>query len=103
MRIRGSARVRALAGAVKAEDRPLPGDERLVGIRVQAANRLSSIPSRPDESGRPQTSDMPAYQRLRQPNLLDQIRDRRASAGEATDDPKAVDIRQRLVDDPQLA
>jgi hypothetical protein len=46
---------------------------------------------------------MPADQRLRQPNLFDQIRDRRASAGEATDDPKAVDIRQRLMDDPQLA
>jgi hypothetical protein len=103
VRIRGTARVRALAGAVKAEDRPLPGDERLVGIRAQAADRLPSIPPRPDESGRSQPSDMPADQRLRQPNLFDQIRDRRASAGEATDDPKAVDIRQRLMDDPQLA
>jgi hypothetical protein len=46
---------------------------------------------------------VPADEGLRQPDLLDQVRDRRVTAGQAADDPQPVDVRERLVDDPQLA
>jgi len=40
---------------------------------------------------------------LGQPDLLDQIRNGGVTAGEAADDPQPVDVRKRLVDDPQFA
>jgi hypothetical protein len=46
---------------------------------------------------------MPADQRLRQAHLLDQIGDGGVAAGESPDDPKAIDVGKRLVDDPKLA
>ena len=46
---------------------------------------------------------MPADERLRQPDLLDQVRHRRVAIREALDDAKAIDVGEGLVDDPQLA
>jgi hypothetical protein len=46
---------------------------------------------------------MPADQRLRQADFLDQVGHRRVAAGESPDDPQAIDIGEGLVDDPQLA
>jgi len=46
---------------------------------------------------------VPADEGLRQPDLLDQVGDRRVTTGKAADDPQPVDVRERLVDDPQLA
>ena len=46
---------------------------------------------------------MPADQRLRQPDFLDQVGDRSVAAGESPDDPQPVDVGEGLVDDPQLA
>ncbi|MFL5681178.1 MAG: hypothetical protein ACJ77B_11325 [Chloroflexota bacterium] len=46
---------------------------------------------------------MPADEGLRQPDVLDQVANRRMARREAADDPEAVDIGEGLVDDPQLA
>ena len=46
---------------------------------------------------------MPAHERLRQADLLDQVRDRRVAVREALDDAEPIDVGECLVDDPQLA
>jgi hypothetical protein len=46
---------------------------------------------------------VPADQRLRQPDFLDQVGDGGVAASEAPDDPQAIDVGEGLVDDPQLA
>jgi hypothetical protein len=45
---------------------------------------------------------MPADQRLRQPDFLDQVGDGGVAAGQSPDDPQAIDVGEGLVDDPQL-
>jgi hypothetical protein len=46
---------------------------------------------------------MPRHKRLRQPDLLDEVRNGRVRLGELLDDPQAVDVGERLVDDTELA
>lgn len=46
---------------------------------------------------------MPGHQRLRQPDLRDELGDRRLAMREAPDDPEAVDVGEGLVDEAQLA
>jgi hypothetical protein len=46
---------------------------------------------------------MPADQRLREADFLDQVGDGGVAAGESPDDPQAIDVGQGLVDDPKLA
>jgi hypothetical protein len=45
---------------------------------------------------------MPADERLRQADLLDEIGHGGASPGQAPDDPQPVHVGEGLVDDPQL-
>ena len=45
---------------------------------------------------------MPADQRLRQPDFLDQVGDGSVAASQSPDDPQSIDVGERLVDDPQL-
>ena len=46
---------------------------------------------------------MPGHQRLRQPDLRDELGDGRLAGGQASDDAEAVDVGQGLVDEAQLA
>jgi hypothetical protein len=46
---------------------------------------------------------VPADERLRQADVLDQVRDAGVSEREALDDAQPVDVGERLVDDPELA
>ena len=46
---------------------------------------------------------MPADERLRQPDLADQVGDGRVTSRETLDDPEPVDVGERLVDDAQRA
>jgi hypothetical protein len=46
---------------------------------------------------------MPGHERLGQPDLGDELGDGRLPGGEAAHDPEAVDVGERLVDEPQLA
>ena len=46
---------------------------------------------------------MPADERLREPDLLDQIGDGCVAIREALNDAEPIDVGECLVDDPQLA
>ena len=46
---------------------------------------------------------MPADEWLGEPDFLDQIGDRSVAVREAFDDAEPIDVRERLVDDAQLA
>ena len=46
---------------------------------------------------------MPGHQRLRQPDLRDELGDGRLARGQAADDAEAVDVGQGFVDETQLA
>jgi hypothetical protein len=46
---------------------------------------------------------MPADQRLRQSDVIDEVADAGRALGQATDDAEAVDIGERLVDRAELA
>ena len=87
----------------QAEDRPLAGDEGLERLGTEAARRLAAVPAGLDEPGGPQPADMPADERLGQPDFLDQVRHRRVAVREALDDAEPIDVGECLVDDPQLA
>ena len=89
--------------ARQAEDRPLARDEGLERLGAEAAHRLAAVSARRDEPGGAQPADVPADERLRQPDLLDQVRHRRVAVREALDDAEPIDVGERLVDDPQLA
>jgi hypothetical protein len=45
---------------------------------------------------------MPRHERLRQPDLRDELRHGRFAMGEPADDPEAIDVGERLVDEAQL-
>ena len=46
---------------------------------------------------------MPGHERLRQPDLLDEVGNAGVGLGETPDDPQPVDVGERLVDEPELA
>jgi hypothetical protein len=46
---------------------------------------------------------VPRHERLRQPDLRDQLRDGRFGGRQATNDPKPIDVGEGLVNDAQLA
>jgi hypothetical protein len=72
-------------------------------LRAEGAHRLAAAPARGDEARGTQPAQVPAYKRLRQADMLDEIPDGGRAAGEAPDDAQAVDVSERLVEQPQLA
>jgi len=72
-------------------------------FRAEGADRFAAAPARGDQASRAQPAQVPAHQRLRQADLFDEIPDRGRAAGEAPDDAQAVDVSERLVEQPQLA
>jgi hypothetical protein len=81
----------------------LAGRERVEGLGAETAERLAPDPARRHEPGGPQSPDMPRDERLRQADLGDELCDRGLGDREGPDDPEAVDVGQRLVDETQLA
>jgi hypothetical protein len=72
-------------------------------LRAEGADRLAAAPARGDEARGTQPAQVPAHQRLRQPDVLDEIPDGGRAAGEAPDDAQAVDVGECLMEQPQLA
>ena len=85
-----------------AEDLALAIGEPRECLGAKTAERLAAAPARLDETGGPEAADVPAHERLREPDVLDQVPDRRVARREAADDPEPVDVGERLVDDAQL-
>jgi hypothetical protein len=95
----------AIGGLVFVEPQELALTRRLhvERLRAEGADRLAAAPARGDEARGAQPAEVPAHQRLRQADVLDEIPDRGRAAGEAPDDAQAVDVGERLVKQPQLA
>jgi hypothetical protein len=72
-------------------------------FRAEGADRFAAAPSGGDEARCAQSAQVPAHERLRQAHVLDEIPDGGRAAGEAPDDAQAVDVGERLVEQPQLA
>jgi hypothetical protein len=81
---------------------PLPRDEGLERFRPEPAERLAAAPPRLDETGRAKPPDVPAHERLRQADVLDEVAHGRMPVGQPLDDPEPVDVRECLVDDAKL-
>lgn len=69
----------------------------------QPAERLAPVPARLDESRGAQSPHVPTHERLRQPDLRDEVPHGGIAAGEAPDDAKAVHVGEGLVNDLQVA
>jgi hypothetical protein len=95
----------AIGGLVLAEPQELALARRLPveRLRAEGADRLAATPARGDQARGTQPAEVPTHQRLRQADVLDEIPDGGRAAGEATDDAQAVDVGERLVEQPQLA
>jgi hypothetical protein len=91
------------AGAGQPEDGRLAGGELLEGLGAEAADRLAAHPAGRDEPGGAEPTDVPRHERLRQPDLGDEVGDAGLRAGETPDDPEPVDVGQCLVDEAELA
>jgi hypothetical protein len=95
----------AIGGLVLAEPQELTLARRLhiERLRAEGADRLAAASARGDQARGTQPAQVPAHQRLRQADVLDEIPDGGRAAGEAPDDAQAVDVGERLVEQPQLA
>ena len=78
-------------------------DEALPGLVPKPADRLPPAPTRFDETCGAKARQVPADERLRQPDMLDQVRDARIPLRESTHDAQAVHVGQCLVNDLELA
>ena len=56
-----------------------------------------------DDAGGPEPPDVPRNPRLAEPDGVDQFADGRGALSQPSDDAKPVDVRERFVEDAQLA
>ena len=98
----------SLAGPV---DRGRPSPSRARSLESTSSNasgrRLQSV-SRPlrrvvDDPRRAELAEVPAHERLGQPDVLDQLGHRGCAGRQALDDPQPVDVGQGLVEQSDLA
>ena len=87
----------------QAKDHSLARGEGLERLGPEAAECLATVAPRFDQAGGPEAAHVPADERLREADVLDQVRHAGVSEREALDDPQAVDVGEGLVDDAQLA
>ena len=69
----------------------------------EAAQRLAPAAAGLDEAGGAEPADVPADERLRQPDVVHELRHAGLAPGEPLHDAQAVHVGERLVDDAQLA
>src|SRR5437762_1522565 len=68
-----------------------------------AAERVAPVPPRFDQAGRPEAADVPAHERLGQPDVLGEVRHAGMPECETLDNAQPVDVGERLVDQAELA
>jgi hypothetical protein len=81
----------------------LPRGELVEGLRAKSTERLASTASGRDQARGSEPAHVPGHQRLRQPDLRDELGDRCLAVSQAAHDPESVDVGERLVDEAQLA
>ena len=72
-------------------------------MRQEAADRLAADASGLDETGSPKTADVPRHERLRQPDVVDELGDGGLGVGEPLHDAQPVDVGEGLVESAQGA
>jgi hypothetical protein len=87
----------------EAQDHPLAGGKCLERLGPEAAERLPAVSAGFDQPGGAEAADMPAHERLREADMLDEVGHAGVPEREALDDPEAVHVGERLVDDAELA
>ncbi len=90
----------ALAG--HAEDGPLAGGELGERLLAEATDRLAALASGDDDTGRPEATEVPRDEGLRESDVGDQFRDGRLALGETAHDAQAVDVGHDLVEGAKL-
>ncbi len=85
-------------GPVEPQDRLLARCELGERFGPQPADRLATDPRGRDHARLAKLADVPAHQRLRQPDVVDELGDARLAASQPLDDPQSVDVRERLVE-----
>ena len=88
--------------ARETEDGPLACSEFDERLLAQSADRLAAMPARLDDPGRPEATQMPGNQRLREADMGDQLCDGRLADGEPPDDAQSVHVCHDLVEGTQL-
>ena len=86
-----------------AEDRALAGRELRECLLAEAADGLAALAPRLDDASSPEATEMPRHERLREPDVGDELGDGRLALGQATDDAQAVHVGHDLVEGTQLA
>ncbi len=82
----------------EAQDRALTGRELGEGLLAQAADGLAALAPRLDDAGSPEATEVPRHERLREPDVGDELRDGRLALRQATDDAQAVHVGHDLVE-----
>jgi hypothetical protein len=70
-------------------------------MRQEPADGLATDPPGLDEAGGAQAADVPRHERLRQPDVVDELGDAGLGASEALDDAQPVHVREGLVEGAQ--
>ena len=86
-----------------AEECPLAGQLGVERFRDERADRLAAAPAGRHDPGGPELAEVPADERLGEPDVIDELGDRRRAPGQPLDDPQPVDVGEGLVEQAQLA
>ena len=92
-----------IGSAGHAEDRALARGEFGERLLAQAADRLAAVPARLDHAGGAEAAEVPRHERLRQPDMRDELGDGGLAVGEPAHDAQTVDVGHDLVEGTQLA
>jgi hypothetical protein len=92
-----------LRSACHAENGAFAGGELGEGLLTKAADRLASVPTRLDDAGCTEATEMPRHEGLREPDVGDEFGDRRLALGQTPDDAQPVHVGHDLVEGAQLA
>lgn len=94
--------IRLSGRGIEAEQEAFALDLRVERLWSQGADRLAATPSRRHETGGPQPAKVPAHERLRQADVLDEIGHGGGAVRQPADDSQAVDVGERLVEPAEV-
>jgi hypothetical protein len=89
-----------MASANDPEDGPLARGDLVEGLGPEADDDLASLALGRDKAGVAEPLDVMRDERLRKPDVVDEIGDRRVAVGQPPDDAEPVHVGERLVECP---
>ncbi len=81
----------------KTKDTPFIGGKAIPRLGDQTRDRFSAGAARLDQTGQTQLAQMPRDERLAEPDVVDELGDRRLTLREPPHDSQAIHVRQGLV------